>query len=113
MPGTTKRRDKLREICERLLAGGRLHKILIVIGMLSLGPGALYGVIHALVTGEARRRGAVTLTANEDPFEFYALMLVGGVGATLGTLVAAGLLVVVLKGRASRTGSSSGPKQQD
>ncbi len=103
MPGTTKRRDKLREICERLLSGGPLHKILITIGAASIGPGALYGVIDALIAGEVHRRGAVVLTANEDPFEFYALMLVGGVGATLGTLVAAALLVVVLKGRASRS----------
>ncbi|WDZ78255.1 hypothetical protein PWG15_07125 [Ensifer adhaerens] len=102
MPETTKRRlDKLQELGERLLDGGRLHKTLIAIGAASIGPGALYGVIHALITGEVSRRGAVILTANENPFEFYTLMLVGSVGATLGTLMAAALLVVVLKRRAS------------
>lgn len=103
MPGTTKRWDKLREICERLLSGGRRHKILIAIGATAVGPCALYGAIHALVTGEISSRGTVTLAASEDPFAFYTLVLTCGVGATLGTLVAAVLLVVALKGRASRS----------
>lgn len=101
---TTPRLDKLRELCERLLSGGRLHKILIAIGATAVGPGALYAVIDALIAGEVRRRGTVTLTANENPFEFYTLLLLGGVGATLGTVLAIALLVVLLKRRA-RSGS--------
>lgn len=80
MPKTTKTRlVKLHEVGDRLLSGGRLHKILIAIGAASIGPGALYAVIDALIAGEVRRRGAVTLTATDDPFAFYTLMLVGGV----------------------------------
>lgn len=101
MPETTKTRlVKLHEVGDRLLSGGRLHKILIAIGAASIGPGALYAVIDALIAGEVRRRGAVTLTATDDPFAFYTLMLVGGVGAILGTLVAAAILVMLLKRRA-------------
>ncbi|MCY1524003.1 hypothetical protein D9M68_589190 [compost metagenome] len=77
-----------------------MHKTMIAVAAVSLGPGSLYGVIHALITGEVSQRGAVILTATEDPFEFYALMLFGGVYATLGTVLAIGLLVVTLKGRA-------------
>ncbi|UTV38088.1 hypothetical protein MYG64_07285 [Ensifer adhaerens] len=86
--------------------------MLIAMGAASMGPAALYSVINALVTGEISSRGVVTLSASEDPVAFYSLVLTCGVGATLGTAVAVFLLIVALKGRASRTGSS-GPKQQD
>lgn len=106
MPKTAKRRvDKLLEMGERILDGGWIHKMLVAIGAASMGPGALYSVIHALVTGEISSRGVVTLAASEDPVAFYTLVLACGVGATLGTLVAAALLVVVLRGRASRSRS--------
>jgi|GEM_PF-1962783 len=78
----------------------RVQKILFAIGAASIGPGAVYGVVHAIITGEVSRAGAVVLTAHEDPFGFYALMLIGGLGAALGTVFAVALLVVLLKGRA-------------
>lgn len=85
---------------ERILDGGWLHKTLIAIGAASMGPGALYGVIDALVTGEISSRGVVALAASEDPFAFYTLVLTCGLAASLGTAVSVGLLIVVLKRRA-------------
>lgn len=93
-------------IAEHMLSVGpfpRLRKTLVAIGAVSMGPGVLFGVIHALVTSEVTRRGVVTLAARDNPFEFYTLMLVGGVVGTLSTLFAFALLVVLLKGRASRS----------
>ena len=43
MPRTTEWWDKVQEICERLLSGGRLQKTLIADGAVFMGPGTLYG----------------------------------------------------------------------
>lgn len=100
-------RDWLRN-AEQMLSVGpfrRVQKILFAIGAVSLGPGFVYGVIHALGAGEFTRRGVVTLTARNDPFEFYTLMLFGGLVGSFFTLFAFVLLRVLLKGRASRSRS--------
>lgn len=81
----------------------RLRKILAAIGLAAMGPGYLYGVIKAIIAGEVRNRGAVIATAKEEPFAFYTLTLIGGLGAAFVTAFGVALLVLILKGRPSRS----------
>lgn len=68
------------------------------------GPGVLYKVIEAIIAGEVRNRGAVIATAKEEPFEFYTMTLIVGSGAAFVTaLGVAAFLVLILKGRPSRS----------
>lgn len=63
----------------------RLTKITVAIGLAATGPGVLYKVIEALISGEVRNRGAIIATAEEQPFEFYTMTLIVGSGAALVT----------------------------
>ncbi|OOG61966.1 hypothetical protein B0E45_31660 [Sinorhizobium sp. A49] len=81
----------------------RVRKIAATIGLAAFGPAALYGVIDALIAGEVRHRGTVIATAKEEPFEFYTLILVSGLAASLVAVLSLAFLALLLKGRASRT----------
>jgi hypothetical protein len=81
----------------------RLRKILAAFGLAAMGPGHLYGVITAIIAGEVRSRAAVIATAKEEPFAFYTLTLIGGFGAAFVTVFGVAVLVLILKGRPSRS----------
>ncbi|MGF6174723.1 hypothetical protein [Ensifer sp. 4252] len=80
----------------------RLKTIAAEIGLAAFGPATLYGVIEALLDGVVRNRGRVIASAKDDPFEFYSMMLVGGLGALFVTGPSLLFLILLLKGRASR-----------
>lgn len=80
-----------------------LKTVAAAIGLAAFGPATLYGVIEALLAGEVRNRGQVIASAKNDAFEFYSMMLVGGLGALFVTGLSLLFLVLVLKGRASRS----------
>lgn len=80
----------------------RLKTVAAAIGLAAFGPATLYVVIEALLAGEVRNRGWVIASAKNDPFEFYSMMLVGGLGALFVTGLSLLFLILMLKGRASR-----------
>ncbi|WP_244512639.1 MULTISPECIES: hypothetical protein [unclassified Ensifer] len=100
-------RDYVRILAYCLSAGPfpRLTQIIVAIGLAVSGPGILYTAIEAMITGEVRSRGAVIATAKEQPFEFYTVALIHGLGAAfLTVLFGAAFLFLLFKGRASRRG---------
>ncbi|MCK3779755.1 hypothetical protein MZK49_23970 [Ensifer sesbaniae] len=99
-------RDYVRILAYHLSVGPfpRLSKIIAAIGLAVSGPGVLYTVIEAIIAGEVRNRGAVIATAKEEPFKFYTMTLIVGSGAAFVTaLGVAAFLVLILKGRRSRS----------
>ncbi|MBD9510015.1 hypothetical protein IB265_24890 [Ensifer sp. ENS10] len=80
----------------------RLKTVAAAIGLAGFGPATMYGVIEALIAGEIRHRGSVIASAQDDVFEFYLLMLLGGGVALYLTALSLLFLFLLFRGRASR-----------